>query len=329
MRKGKRQSLHAGAFLAWPSSMPSVAASMPTPPLLVVLDIATLGARAAYQAFAAAVHRRFAAARFRPKVRFITADADETGKNVEALKEALLAARADIILAANSTFARMAGKFGLGKPILFFSLADRIENGLTDSLTRPGMGMTGFTLGAASNLKRQEMLLRLAPRCRILGRLSSSAHRVEGLRQPSAGLAVLARGIEERKFDCDSLEQLPVLLKSRAAREVDAWAIEYTFVASRYPEEIVRQFGMLRRPMTYPRMKHVHLGGIAAFEPSIEEADDAWVSQVASLLAGVPIADIPVVQATRYKFGLNLKTCRQVGVDPPKSLIKIADLVIE
>ena len=47
------------------------------------------------------------------------------------------------------------------------------------------------------------------------------------------------------------------------------------------------------------------------------------------LTAGVPIEEIPVVQATRYSFGLNLKTCRQVGIEPPKSLIKIADLVIE
>lgn len=329
MELRKRQLLATGLGLAAAAALPGPALASATAPLLVIIDIDTPSTRAVFKGFVTAVNRRFAGARIRPEVRFIANSSETDEPSFQSLKQELVAARADIILASNPTLAAMARKCGLGTPILFFSLADPIASGLTDSLTRPGMGMTGFTLGAASNLKRREMLLRLAPRCRRVGLLSGTIHLMEGLRQPPAGHSVWPPGIDERIFKCDRVEELAALVKTRGAREVDAWDIEYTFLAFRHPEETVRLLATLKRPIIYPRMKHVHLGGMAAYEPSIEESDEAWVSQVASLLAGIPIAEIPVVQATRYSFGLNLRTCRQVGIDPPKSLIKIADLVIE
>ena len=317
-----------GAALMLPSWCGS-AISMTAAPRIAVVDNETPGARNTYMTFVAALERRFAAARVKPEVRFVPLGVNVDEQNRRALGEALRAIGPDIIIASNLGHAQMAGALNMGKPIIFYSPIDPVAGGLTDSLTRPNKGMTGFTLGTRIALKRREMLLRLAPRCRLMGLLSSTLQLGEGQMQPAAESLAVFPGIEQRNFTCDDLGQLAALVKSASARMVDAWDVEYTLVPYRYAEETVRQFNTLRRPVIYPRMKHVYLGGMAAYAPNIDEADEVWVSQVSALLAGVPIEEIPVVQATRYSFGLNLKACHRVGVEPPKSLIRIADVVLE
>ena len=328
MNVGKRTFLGTAVCVGIAAALPAFAKARPVP-LLLVLDIDTPGARKAFEDFRQAVTRRFASTSLRPEVMFAAMKHDETEVNRQALRQILDAAKPGIVLASNSGLARMAGSLGITAPIIFFSAADPVALSLTDSLARPNKGMTGFSLGASADRKRREMLVRLYPACRIMGLLSSKEDIGEGIKVAGDQEHNLLPGVQQVRFNFETLDEFRRGLNSAAAQRVNAWDVAYTNVPFQYPEETVRSFNLLRKPVIYPRMKHVHMGGMAAFEPKIEEADEAWVSQVASLLAGVPIENIPIVQATRYSFGLNLKACRRVGIEPPKSLLRIADLVIE
>ncbi|MBI3714404.1 MAG: hypothetical protein HY255_00210, partial [Betaproteobacteria bacterium] len=55
---------------------------------------------------------------------------------------------------------------------------------------------------------------------------------------------------------------------------------------------------------------------------------DVLATQAKLLLDGVALEQIPVVQSSLFRFGLNLKACRAAGVNPPKSLLKLADQVL-
>ncbi|MEO8101978.1 MAG: ABC transporter substrate binding protein [Betaproteobacteria bacterium] len=317
----------AGALLgiAWPA----LGAASPGAPLFAFVDIDTIGARGAYAKFAAAVARRFATAKIQPEVRFVAAVAPMDDAGAGRLREGLVALGPRLIVCANPGFAIVARKFDLGIPILFFSPDDPVAAGLTDSLVRPATGMTGFTLGPSSTFKRQEMLLRLVPHCRVMGQIVDAQAVDEGLQRPSAESTNPWKQVERRRFSCETPAELAAILRRADARTVDAWDVAYVTVPFRFADETVQQFNALNRPVMYPRLRHVRLGGMAAFEPSVDEAWDVWASQADSLLRGVPIVDIPVVQSTRYGFGLNLKVCRRAGIEPPKALLKIADLVME
>ena len=82
-------------------------------------------------------------------------------------------------------------------------------------------------------------------------------------------------------------------------------------------------------PAIYEARDFVVAGGLASYGPSLADAPRQVGIYTGRILRGAKPADLPVVQAVKFEFVINLKTAQALGVDVPLGLSARADAIIE
>ena len=70
-------------------------------------------------------------------------------------------------------------------------------------------------------------------------------------------------------------------------------------------------------------------GCVANYQPEQNETFRIAGAQIARVLRGVRIAELPVEQPTKFELLINLKTAKALGFSIPASVLARADEVIE
>jgi putative ABC transport system substrate-binding protein len=89
---------------------------------------------------------------------------------------------------------------------------------------------------------------------------------------------------------------------------------------------LVRRAGV---PAVYDRREYVTAGGLMSYGPNLADAFVRLGLYAGKILKGARPVELPVEQAARFEFVLNLKTAKSLGLTLPPSLLALADEVIE
>src|SRR4030095_1092270 len=213
-------------------------------------------------------------------------------------------------------------------PIVMARASAPVVFGLVASLARPGGNLTGLSsLGTELNSKRLEVLKDAIPKLDRVGLLRGDAisPTLKEIRPAAVALRLKLEEIEAQS-DPTGLESAFKIAKQK---RVDAIM---TTTATRFFAErkrIVELAVKYRLPAIYPQKEYVDEGGLMFYGADSTDLYRRAAVYVDKILKGAKPGDLPVQQATKFEFVINLKAAKQIGLTIPPRLLERADRVIK
>jgi putative tryptophan/tyrosine transport system substrate-binding protein len=215
-------------------------------------------------------------------------------------------------------------------PIVMTTSSDPVAQGFVASLARPGGNVTGLSsLGADLNTKRLEILKDAIPKLARVAVLQSPGVtadlQLKELRPAAVALKLSLEEIETQA-DAKSLESAFQIAKQKQVNAIMTVAIR-SFQAER--KRIVELAGKYRLPAIYFDKGFVDEGGLMSYGVDYEDLFRRAAGYVDKILKGTKPADLPVQQATKFEFVINLKAAKQIGLTLSPEFLSRANKVIK
>jgi putative ABC transport system substrate-binding protein len=216
-------------------------------------------------------------------------------------------------------------------PIVFLIGGDPVRFGLIASLNRPGGNLTGLTsLNVEVGPKQFELLHEVAPTATSIALLVNRASAAQA-ESATRGAETAARrlGLELHVLHAGTERDLDPMFATMLQRRAGALVIS---PESLFALQSERLGGLALRhavPAIAPYREFAAGGGLMSYGTNITDLYRQVGVITSRVLKGDKPADLPIQQAVKIEFVVNLKTAKSLGLDVPRTLIARADEVIE
>jgi putative ABC transport system substrate-binding protein len=248
-------------------------------------------------------------------------------ENQDELAAELVRLKVDLIVVAGVGPALAAKRATTTIPIVMASAGNPVASGLVASLAQPGGNVTGFSaLASDLNTKRLEVLKDAVPKLSRVGILLAPGLRSgEDLR--AAAVALKLR-LEEIQTQATAKSLEPAF---QTAKQKQVGAIMTTANRSLLGErkEIVELANKHRLPAIYTQKAFIDAGGLMSYGVDYDDLFRRAAVYVDRILKGTKPADLPVQQATKFEFIINLKAANQIGLTLSPEFLARANKVIK
>jgi putative tryptophan/tyrosine transport system substrate-binding protein len=256
--------------------------------------------------------------------------AEQKGERLPELTADLVRLKVDLIVASGGTPSSLAAKSATTTiPIVMTNPGDPVGSGLVASLGRPGGNVTGLSsLSFQLNTKRLEILKDAVPKLARVGLLKpagGSDLQLKDLRPAAVGLKLKLEEIETQ-LDAKGLETAFQTAKQKQVGAIMPIAAS-RFLAER--KRIVELAGKYRFPAIYFQREFVDEGGLMFYGADYDDLYRRAAVYVDKILKGAKPADLPVQQATKFEFVINLKAAKQIGLTLSPEFLSRANKVIK
>jgi len=242
----------------------------------------------------------------------------------------LVRLKVDVIVAGSTSGAQAARNATATIPIVFMGVGDPVGTGVVASLARPGGNVTGLSnLSPELSGKQLELLKEAFPKISHVAVLweTANAGNVVSLREmkvAAEALRVTFQPLEVRGPD-DFEPAFSAIKRERAS----ALIVLRNSVTGTHQTQLVDLAAKSRLPAIYPDRALVDAGGLMSYGPTFLEPYRDAARYVDKILKGAKPADLPVQQAMKVEFVINLKTAKQIGLTIPPNVLVRADRVIK
>jgi ABC-type uncharacterized transport system substrate-binding protein len=220
-------------------------------------------------------------------------------------------------------------------PLVFTSFsADPIALGLVDSYARPGGMVTGNVMNAsggeeAVTTKRIGLFNELMPGRVLLGLIGPTNNPVFVAEQSGIKTAAGRLGFDVVLLRVSTLDDVEAAFASGLRSGVNAFYISgapLLYVNRVKVAELAARSG---RPTVGVYTESARAGLLMSYATDLVDGYRRAGAYAARILAGAKPGDLPVEQASKFTFVINLKTAKALGLTVPPSLLARADEVVD
>jgi putative ABC transport system substrate-binding protein len=248
-----------------------------------------------------------------------------------ALMTDLVRRRVTVVVTPTSLAAAIAAKAATATiPIVFGVGDDPVKLRLVPSLARPGGNATGVNSFTAEVVaKRLALLHELVPKA---GRIAvlvnpSNARNTENILQDVREAARVI-GLQIHVLNASTSREIDAAFALERERPDVLFVATDSFYFSRRVQ-IATLAARERIPSAYSARDFVAAGGLMSYGTDQADRYHQIGAYAGKILNGAKPADLPVLQATKFQFVINLKTAKALGLTIPETLLATADEVIQ
>jgi putative ABC transport system substrate-binding protein len=258
--------------------------------------------------------------------------ADQKLERLPELAAELVRLKVDVIVTGGVAPTSFAKKATATIPIVFAQDPDPVGNGFVASLARPGGNVTGNSaLGTELNSKRLEILKDIVPKLSRVGILRQQARGItEGITMKEVKPAALALQLKLEEIEIQLVDAKGLGSAFQTAKQKQVNAILWPGGRAIFGERkhIVELAAKHRLPAIYFQKEFVEAGGLISYGVDYDDLFRKAAHYVDKILKGAKPADLPVQQATKFEFIINLKAAKQIGLTIPVRVLERANQVI-
>jgi len=257
-------------------------------------------------------------------------NADGRSDRLPALVGDLLRLRVDVIVAVNTPAAKAAQNATKAVPIVIMRVADPVKAGLVRSLAHPGANVTGVSfLPDVLGAKSIEALSQVVPN------LARVAAFYKG-DNPGALLVVTETerrsaelGVRFERFPVRDPGDFPDAFTAAARAGAQAVFVMDDGAMTKMRGPFLKLSSQRSLPVASIYKDFAEAGGLFAYGPDLDHVYRRAAHYVARVLKGTKPSELPVEEADRLHFVVNLKSAKALGLTIPPALLLRANQVIE
>jgi ABC-type uncharacterized transport system substrate-binding protein len=214
-------------------------------------------------------------------------------------------------------------------PIVFAAASDPVENGLVESLARPGGNITGLS-SQASDLagKRIEILREIIPalkRLAVMGNVTASNVAIE---MQKVAAVTHKLDVEYLPLEVQRASDIDTAIASVEGRADALYVCVDPLVNTNRLRINTLALGA-HLPTTEPFREFVEAAGLMSYGANLPDLYRRAGDFVDKILKGTRPGDIPIEQPTKFDLAINLTAAKALRLTIPQSLLGRADEVIE
>jgi putative ABC transport system substrate-binding protein len=248
-----------------------------------------------------------------------------------ALAEDLVRQNVTVIVTSGGEISAQAAKAATAKiPIVFNVGEDPVQYGLVASLNRPGGNVTGVTsLLGTLGTKQLGLLRDLVPNAGVIAMLVNPGDTWAKTQINNTEAAALAIGQRLIVIRASTEPDIDAAFSALIQQRVGALLVAASPFFVTQADQLIGLASRHAVPTIYFRREIADAGGLMSYGSSTAELYGQMGTYVGKILSGASPADLPVMQATKFEFIINLKTAKMLGIEIPPTLLARADEVIE